>query len=92
MKLIKIRLSGDTDALSAVLGLLVAAVQNGGAEIADQSGLYPNRRESGARVYLTLLLPDPAETSAGRRTTAKQSAAPLPSIPAQESQEGRHLP
>lgn len=57
MKLVKVRLSGDTAALGAALALLVSAVQGGGAEIAEQSALYPNRRDSGCRVYLTLVVP-----------------------------------
>lgn len=69
MKLVKVRLSGDTASLGMVLGLLVSAVQRGGAEIVDQSGTYPNRRDPGARVYLTLLLPDLAE-KAGQRGAA----------------------
>jgi hypothetical protein len=86
VKLVKVRLSGDTASLGVVLGLLVAATQNGGAEIAEQSALYPNRRDPGCRVYLTVVLPDDTDTDrAGRRTAAKQSAAPLP-------QPRRHLP
>ena len=84
MKLVKVRMSGDTAALGAALALLVSAAQNGGAEIAEQSALYPNRRDPGCRVYLTLALPDNTDC-AGRRTAAKQSAAPLP-------QPRRHLP
>lgn len=62
MKLVKVRLSGDTAALGAALAMLVSAVQGGGAEIAEQSGLYPNRRDPGYRVYLTLAVPDSTGT------------------------------
>jgi hypothetical protein len=75
VKLVKVRLSGDTASLGVVLGLLVAAAQNGGAEIAEQSALYPNRRDPGCRVYLTLLLPDAAETTDDQRGAAHSRQA-----------------
>jgi hypothetical protein len=62
VKLVKVRLSGDTAALGVALALLVSAVQGGGAEIAEQSALYPNRRDPGYRVYLTLAVPDSTGT------------------------------
>ena len=96
MKPVKVRLSGDTAALGAALALLVSAAQIGGAEIAEQSALYPNRRDPGFRLYVTLRFPtadgDASPTSAGRRTAAKQSAAPLPPVPAKETQERTRLP
>jgi hypothetical protein len=58
VNLVKVRLSGDTAALGAALAMLVSAVQVGGAEIAEQSALYPNRNDPGCRVYLTLVVPD----------------------------------
>ena len=79
MKLAKVRISGDELAITAVLSALVTAARAAGAEIPEQSSLYPNRRDPGYRVYLTLVLPDDTDTDrAGRRTAAKQSAAPLP--------------
>jgi hypothetical protein len=90
VKFVKVRLSGDTAALGAALALLVSAAQDGGAEIAEQSALYPNRCDPGCRVYLTL-----AETTedhrgaAHRRQAIRRPAAP---IPAKESQGKRRLP
>lgn len=73
MKLVKVRLSGDTAALGSALAMLVSAVQGGGAEIAEQSALYPNRRDPGCRVYLTLVVPD--STGTGQRGTAHRRRA-----------------
>jgi hypothetical protein len=86
VKLAKVRISGDEIAITGVLTALVAAARAAGFEIPEQSGLYPNRRDPGYRAYLTLALPEGTDTDrAGRRTAAKQSAAPLP-------QPRRHLP
>ncbi len=93
MKLVKVRLSGDTAALSAALALLVSAAQSGGAEIAGQSALYPNRRDPGSRVYLTLAVPDDIRT--GQRGAAHYRQAirrPAAAIPAKETRGKRHLP
>lgn len=77
---VKVRLSGEAAALGAAIALLVSTARDGGAEIADQSALYPNRRDPGCRVYLTLRLPDTAEDP-------RQAAhRPAPGLP------GRHLP
>ena len=95
MKLVKVRLSGDTASLGAVLGLLVAAAQGGGAEIAEQSALYPNRRDPGSRVYLTLLLPDAAGTTEDQRGATHHRQAirrPAAPITAKESQGRKQLP
>ena len=93
MKLAKVRISGDTAVIGEVLLALADAARAGHFEIPEQSALYPNRRDPGYRVYVTLAFPgDPESSSAGRRTTAKQSAAPLPPIPAKETQARRHLP
>ena len=95
MKLVKVRLSGDTAALGVALALLVSAAQSGGAEIAEQSGLYPNRRGPGSRVYLTLLVPDAAETTDDQRGAAHHRQAirrPAAPITAKESHGRKHLP
>jgi len=85
-KLVKVRLSGDTTSLGIVLGLLVSAAQDGGAEIAEQSALYPNRRDPGCRVYLTLVLP-PEEESRSRGAAHSRQAIRRPAAPSR-----RHLP
>jgi hypothetical protein len=73
VKLVKVRLSGDAAALGAALTLLVSAVQGGDAEIAEQSALYPNRRDPGCRVYLTLAVPD--GTGTGQRGPVRRRQA-----------------
>jgi hypothetical protein len=79
VKLVKVRLSGDTAALGAALAMLVSAVQGGGAEIAEQSALYPNRKDPGCRVYLTLVVPDSNGTgqpgAAHRRPAIRKDGA-----------------
>ena len=95
MRLVKVRLSGDTAGLGAALALLVSAAQSGGAEIADQSALYPNRRDPGCRVYLTLLFPDTAEHADHQRGAAHHRQAirrPAAPITAKESHGRKHLP
>ena len=95
MKLVKVRLSGDTAALGAALALLVSAAQVGGAEIAEQSALYPNRRDPGCRVYLTLVLPGAAETTEDQRGAAHHRQAirrPAAPVTTQERRGKRHLP
>jgi len=95
VNLVKVRLSGDTDALGAVLALLVTAAQTRGAEIAEQSALYPTRRDPGCRVYLTLVLPGAAETTEGQRGAAHHREAirrPAALTPAKKSRGKRHLP
>ena len=92
---VKVRLLGILPGVSAALRALTAAAEAEGFEIAEASPAYPNRRDPGFRLYVTLRFPadsDTAKTSAGRRTTAKQSAAPLPPIPAKETQERTRLP
>lgn len=90
MKFVKVRLSGDTAALGAVLALLVSADQDGGAEIAEQSRLYANRDDSGHRVYLTLVLPDPATATGDQHGAALRR--PVAPITAKETPRRRHLP
>jgi hypothetical protein len=95
VKFVKVRLSGDTAALGAALALLVSAAQSGGAEIAEQSALYPNRRDPGCRVYLTLALPGAAEPAEDQRGAAHHRQAirrPAALTPAKESRGKRHLP
>jgi hypothetical protein len=60
---VKIRLSGalpDITALAALLGCLAP-----GIDLIEVSQPYPNRRDPGARLYLTLRIPaDPTGTGA----------------------------
>jgi hypothetical protein len=92
---VKVRLLGILPGVSAAVRVLTAAAEAEGFEVAEVSQAYPNRRDPGFRLYVTLRFPgaaDAAKTSAGRRTTAKQSAAPLPPVPAKETQERKRLP
>jgi hypothetical protein len=61
--------------------LHIAALDEG-LEIPEKSGLYPNRREPGYRVYVTLRFPpaDPAEPcgAAHNRQAIRRPAAPRP--------------
>jgi hypothetical protein len=85
MSTVKVRLSGDVPAVTEALRVLFRARHDEGFEMSEASGPYPNRREPGYRVYVTLRFPPENADRAGRRTAAKQSAAPLP-------QPRRHLP
>jgi hypothetical protein len=92
---VKVRLLGILPGVSAALRALTAAAEAGGFEVAEISQAYPNRRDPGFRLYATLRFPaedETTKTSAGRRTAAKQSAAPLPPNPAKETQERTRLP
>ena len=92
-----VRVSGDLPGTARFLDALAAAAHAGGFEAPEPPQAlraYPNRREPGFRVYLTVRFPqqhtDPPR--AGRRTAAKQSAAPLPLPRAKKNHEERHLP
>jgi len=89
----KVRLLGTLPSVSAALRALTAAEAEG-FEVAEVSRAYANRRDPGFRLYAFLRFPaeNDAKTSAGRRTAAKQSAAPLPPIQAKETQERTRLP
>jgi hypothetical protein len=54
---VKVRLSGAMADIAAMASVLAAA---GGIDLIDVSQPYPNRREAGARLYLTICLA-PAE-------------------------------
>jgi hypothetical protein len=94
VKLVKVRLSGDEPAIEAVLDALAAGIQSGAFEVAKHD-VYPNSRDPGYRVYLTLVLPDAAETAEGQRGAAHHRQAirrPAALAPAKESRGKRHLP
>ena len=78
--MVKVRLSGaaaDTEVLACVLHYL-AAHCDAGIDLIDISQPYPNRREAGARLYLTVRLSAdlagtgarPPRRAAGRRQLA----------------------
>jgi hypothetical protein len=78
MTSVEVRLTGDAPAIDSALRVLRDAARGEGFEVSPPSRPYPNRREPGYRVYLALRLPEENTDRAGRRTAAKQSAAPLP--------------
>jgi hypothetical protein len=83
---VRICLNGTTPGIEAALRVLNAGIFDEGYEISGPSRPYPNRREPGHRVYVTLWFPAPSAVR-GRRTAAKQSTAPA----AAPSKEGGHL-
>ena len=95
---VSVRVSGTLPGIARFLDALAAAAQAGGFEVPEPPPqgprAYPNRWEAGFRVYLTVRFPqqptDPSGT--GRRTAAKQSAAPLALPRAKKIHEERHLP
>jgi hypothetical protein len=56
---VKVRVSGDTPGVARALRVLRDASETGGFEIAEESRPYPNHREPGFRVYVTLRFPVP---------------------------------
>ena len=68
---VKIRLSGALPDLEAVAGLVgLAARRAGGIDLIEVSQPYPNRRDAGARLYLTIRL------AAGQPGTGAQPGRP----------------
>lgn len=57
MEVIKVRLSGDLPGITQALHVLEASAASAGGRLDGQTAPYPNRRESGYRVYLALRLP-----------------------------------
>jgi hypothetical protein len=58
---VKIRLSGAAEDLEVVAEVL-AGYPGAGVEVLDRSAPYPNRRDPGVRVYLTLRIAAPEVT------------------------------
>ncbi len=54
---VKIRLSGAADDVEVLAGVLSTSPA---AEVVDRSAPYPNRRDPGERVYLTLRITEEA--------------------------------
>ena len=55
--MVKIRLSGAADDVEVLAGVLSTSPA---AEVVDRSAPYPNRRDPGERVYLTLRITEEA--------------------------------
>jgi hypothetical protein len=55
---VKVRLSGAAEDLEVVAELL-SDCPGTGVEVLDRSAPYPNRRDPGERVYLTLRISEP---------------------------------
>jgi uncharacterized protein (DUF2126 family) len=92
---VKVRLLGILPGVSAAVRVLTAAAEAEGFEVAEVSPAYPNRRDPGFRLYVTLRFPGEDETPEDQRGTAHRRQAirrPAAAIPAKESQGKRHLP
>ncbi|MFI0374233.1 hypothetical protein ACH35V_40790 [Actinomadura sp. 1N219] len=59
-RLVKVRLSGDADDVAALADLL-ADLPGDRCAVGEVSAPYPNRRDSGVRRYLDVVLAAPAE-------------------------------
>lgn len=77
---VKVRVSGDLPGIASVLRVLRDAAEIEGFEVSDLSRPYPNRREPGYRVYVTLRFPPEEETrlrgAAHSRQAIRRPAAP----------------
>ena len=74
---VKIRLSGAAPDIAAVASLLGYAAGPGGLDLVDMSQRYPNRRDPGERVYLTVRIIIPAP----RGASAQPPGTPRPALP-----------
>ena len=82
---VKVRVLGEMPGIANTLRAIRDAAQAAGFEIADQTRPYPNRREPGYRVYLTLRLPA-NETPESRGAAHRRQAIRRPAAPSR-----RHL-
>ena len=74
--MVKVRLSGDLPAVAALAALLASSPA---AELlTGPDGPYPNRRDAGERVYLTVRIPTSPSAGAG---APPPSNPPAPSTP-----------
>ena len=74
--MVKVRLSGDLPALAAVAALLASVPA---AELlTGPDGPYPNRRDAGARVYLTVRILPPSSPGAGAPPPGTRPAPAAP--------------
>lgn len=67
---VKVRLLGILPGVSAAVRVLTAAAEAEGFEVAEVSQPYPNRRDPGFRLYVTLRFPATAETTEDQRGAA----------------------
>lgn len=93
---VNVRVSADVSGIARFFDALAAAAEAGGFEVAEPPQgfrVYPNHREPGFRMYLTVrfLHEHTGPARAGRRTAAMQSATPLPLPRAKETKEERRL-
>jgi hypothetical protein len=87
---VKVRLLGILPGVSAAVRVLTAAAEAGGFEVAEVSRAYPNRRDPGFRLYVTLRFP--ADDQRGAAHSRQAIRRPADPIPAKETQGTRHLP
>lgn len=86
MPAVKIRVCGDLHGIAEAVRVLHIAALAEGFQIPEKSGLYPNRREPGYRVYITLRFPADEDTEP-RRAAHRRQAIRRPAAPSR-----RHLP
>jgi hypothetical protein len=88
---VKVRLIGILPGVSAAVRVLTAAGEAEGLEVAEVSQAYPNRRDPGFRLYVTLRFSTTEDQrgAAHSRQAIRRPAAP---IPAKETQGMRQLP
>lgn len=72
---VTVRLSGILPGVSAAVRVLTAAAETEGFEVAGVSRPYPNRRDPGFRLYVTLRFPAAAGTAEDQRGTAHHRQA-----------------
>jgi hypothetical protein len=72
---VRVRLLGILPGISAAVRVLTAAAEAEGFEVAEVSQPYPNRRDPGFRLYVTLRFPDTAETTDCQRGAAHHRQA-----------------
>ena len=83
---VQLRVSGDLPAIASALRVLRDAAEIEGLEFGEMSRPYPNRREPGYRVYVTLRFP-PDENNRPRGAAHSHQAIRRPAAPSR-----RHHP
>lgn len=85
---VKVRLPGILPGVSAAARALTATAESEGFVVAEVSQPYPNRRDPGFRLYVTLRFPADNETALKPRgATHRRQAIRRPAAPTR-----RHLP
>jgi hypothetical protein len=86
---VKVRLLGILPGVSAAVRVPTAAADAEGFEVAEVSQPYPNRRDPGFRLYVTLRFPADGDTTGQRGAAHSRQAIRRP---AAAPTKRRHLP